>query len=626
MSRIAPWQVIVGFAIWSAAAQAADPGPAPNRFRVNPAAGPQAGAAIYERACGGCHDGAGGARAPGFTTLSAMSARAVLAALESGRMRAEGATLSPAERRDVAEWLSGQPLTATTLPESAYCADRERPLAAAAATDSSGWGGHPEASGFRDARQAGLTVEELPRLELKWAFGFAGASQSRSKPAVSGDRVFVGSPFGELYSLDLDRGCVYWIFPADGAIRGAVLVGAGPGDRRTVYAVDFRTNAYSVDAASGKLLWKTRTGSHPDASNTGSPVLYEDTLYVPLSSMESATVLDLAYECCHTSGEVVALDARTGAIKWRYRAITEPATQASRSITGAPMVGPSGVPVWSSPTVDPARGRLYIGTGENYSAPATANSDAVVALDLGTGEPIWSHQGTAGDTWNLACEYPDRMRNCPTPIGPDFDFGMAPILLSMTDGTELLLAGQKSGTVWALDPDRGGAVRWASRIGRGGLNGGIHWGMAGDAARVYAPNSDKDKTRDSDDPPRPGLYALDLATGAVVWKYLPDPRVCDGRPQCLLGFSAAPTAIPGAVLQGGLDGHLRAHAAADGRVLWEFDAARPFETVNGITARGGAFAGPGPVIAAGAVLAMSGYDQFGLMPGNVLLAFAVPSK
>jgi polyvinyl alcohol dehydrogenase (cytochrome) len=323
---------------------------------------------------------------------------------------------------------------------------------------------------------------------------------------------------------------------------------------------------------------------------------------------------------------VVALDAATGEEAWYHRVIRERPVAVGANAVGTVLRAPSGAPVWSSPTIDAARGVLYVGTGENYTRPTTTSSDAILALDLATGARRWSFQATAEDAYNLACVAAQDTENCPTPVGPDLDFGMAPILVRAIGGRDILVVGQKSGVVWALDPDREGAVIWSTRVGKGSALGGVHWGMATEGDKVYAANADRadavvvDVNPERD--PSPGLYALDLGTGDRVWA-APAPReTCEGRTGCFVANSAAPSAIPGVVFAGGLDGHIRAHSSADGSVLWDFDTATEFQAVGGLKGVGGAIDGPGPVIAGGMLFVNSGYGRFGQMPGNVLLAFA----
>jgi polyvinyl alcohol dehydrogenase (cytochrome) len=492
-----------------------------------------------------------------------------------------------------------------------------------------GFGGNLEGTGFQSAEQAGLGAADVPNLRLRWAFAFPGAVQVRTRPAVVGDVLLIGGQYGDVIALDALTGCVQWTFEADAGVRGAVLVGADAEGHALAYFVDFRTTAYALDVATGQVRWKTRVGRHPESSNTGSPALHDGRLIVPVSSMEVVTAQNPAYACCSGSGAVAALDAATGDVLWYHQVIPEDAREVGRNAAGTPVLAPSGAPVWSSPTIDTRRGLVYVGTGENYTRPATATSDAILAIDLRTGALEWSFQATREDAFTMACTTPRNRENCPAPPGPDLDFGMAPMLVTRPDGRQILVAGQKSGVVWALDPDAKGAVLWSTRVGKGSALGGIHWGMATDGQLAFAANADRDAVIVNVNPERalsPGLYALDLMSGDVVWSAPAHAEVCKGRQGCFAANSAAPTAIPGVVFAGGLDGHIRAHAAQDGRVLWDFDTAREFATANGVAGRGGAIDGPGPVVARGLLFMNSGYGAFGQMPGNLLLAFGVERR
>lgn len=585
------------------------------------------GAALFASSCAGCHGGGESERAPDPFMLGSMSPRAIVAALVDGPMRAEGAELTEQQRIAVAEHLTGRGYAETSLPESAYCVGAGRAALDLGAVSWMGFGGDLAGSGFQPAHRAGLTAADVPALELDWAFGFPDAAQVRTKPTVVGDVVLVGGAFGDVLALDAATGCVRWTFEADAGIRGAILVGAGDDGRSVAWFVDFRTNVYALDVARGDLRWKTLVGWHPNSSNTGSPVLYDGRLIVPISSMEVVVAADPGYPCCTSSGAVAALDAVTGDVLWYHRVIPGDPEQVGENAAGTPLWAPSGAPVWSSPTIDTTRGRIYVGTGESYTRPASPFSDAILALDIETGERVWSFQGTEGDAFTLACTGPDNRQNCPSPPGPDVDFGMAPVIVSV-DGRDVLVAGQKSGVVWALDPDRDGTVLWSTRVGKGSALGGIHWGMATDGRLVYAANADRDAVIVDTNPEReltPGVYALDPATGDVVWAAPAPGDTCADRPGCFRANSAAPTVIPGVVFAGGLDGYIRAHGTDDGRLLWAFDTAREIETVNGVRGRGGAIDGPGPVVAGGRLFVNSGYGSFGQMPGNLLLVFT-PSR
>lgn len=585
-----------------------------------------AGARIFADECASCHTSAGDERTPGTGLLNQLSPRAIVASLEDGVMRAEGAALSSEQRIRVAEYLARRAYVEESFPESAFCADAERSPLDAGTVSWMGFAGNLAGTGFQPPDRAGLAAAHVPELQLRWAFAFPDAGQVRTSPAVAGGQVVVGGPFGNVLGLDAETGCIRWRFEADAGVRGAVLLGDGPDGKSAAWFMDSRTNVYALDVDSGTLLWKSRVGWHPASYGTGSPALHDGRLFVPISSLEVVLAGDPRYECCTSSGAVAAVDALTGETLWYHRIIPGYPEATEANAAGTPQWAPSGAAVWSSPTVDPRRGLVYAGTGENLNRPTTGNSDAVVALDLETGELAWSFQATSGDAFNMACTQMRFRENCPDPIGPDLDFGMAPMLVTRSDGREILVAGQKSGTVWALDPDAGGALLWSTQVGKGSALGGIHWGMATDGRLAYAPNADRNAVISDVNPEHeraPGLYALDLMTGEVAWSVPAPENGCEGKERCYAAISAAVTAIEGIVFAGGLDGIIRAHSTMDGTVVWEFDTTEVLESSNGVPARGGAIDGPGPVVADGMLFVNSGYGTFNQMPGNLLLAFGV---
>ena len=573
---------------------------------------------IYLSSCHTCHKDSAASLAPGLSVLAAMTPRAIYASLSNGKMRQQGAHLSDGERKAVAEWITKGKLKTTSFPKEAYTPFS---LAVKATSfDHSGWGNDKEGTGYRTAQQAGISPGNVRSLKLKWAFAFPDATIVRSKPAVVGDWLVVGGQFGDVFALHKNTGKIGWHFTASAAIRGAISV-VREGNSATVYFADYSTNVYAVNAHTGKLVWNKRAGFDPQSANTGSVAVYGGKVYVPISSSEVGAAASGKYTCCFSSGGVVALDAKTGDKVWEHRTVPK-ATESGKSKSGKPVYGPSGAPVWCSPTVDAKRGLLYIGTGQNYSFPATNTSDALQALDLKTGKLVWNFQATGGDAYNVACPYFD---NCPDGKSPDFDFGMAPILVKQKDGKELLVAGQKSGLVHALEPGSGKPI-WKTRVGKGGKLGGVHWGMATDGNLVYAANADNIIAVDISDPSikaSPGLYALDLQTGELQWK-APTPECA--RKGCLRANSAAPVVIPGIVFAGGTDGYIRAYATKNGEILWDFDTAIEYETANSIKGKGGAIDGPAPVVSDGMLFVNSGYGMFGQTAGNVLLAFAVDGK
>ena len=576
------------------------------------------GESVYRQSCAECHE-SGENRAPPLEALRQLSPAAILRSLESGTMAYVGETL-PAGYADAVAAYLGQRAESEGAREGGSCAGQvwsdphvgPRWL---------GWGAGPENSRFQPPELGGLDATSVGRLELRWAFGLPDSDRARAHPAVAGGRVYVGARNGRLYALDAESGCTIWEFEAEAEVRTAVLVApAESGGRNTIHFGDVKANLYGVDAATGRQLWRTRVEDHEAATLTGSPVLFEGRLYVPASSIEEFTGAFPTYPCCTFRGSIAAYDAINGERIWKTHTIPEEPTPRRPNGRGVVQHGPSGAGIWSAPTIDAKLGRVYVATGDNYSDPPTDDSDAVIAYDLRTGERLWSRQFTEGDAYNMACNPRASGENCPEADGPDFDFGSSPILAELQDGKRILVAGQKSGVVHALDPDRDGAIVWQRRAGEGGKLGGIQFGPAVDSVNAYVAVSDyRGGRRDQGG----GLTAIRLADGQVAW-HVPAPPCPAGRERCSPAQSAAVTATAGVVFSGSLDGFLRAYSTRDGSLLWSYDTVRDFPgTVNGVPARGGSLNGPGPAIVGGMVYVNSGYGQFGSIPGNAFLAFGV---
>jgi polyvinyl alcohol dehydrogenase (cytochrome) len=593
------------------------------------------GAAIYQRNCAPCHD-RGADRAPSREALRAMSLEQVLAALESGPMISMANRRTSAERRSIAEFVTGKSFShpiETAPPPAAMCTMPAPEFGdPASAPLWNGFGQNLLNTRFETAAQAGIGAADVPRLKVKWAFGFPATLDANAHPTIANGRVFMGSPAGMVYSLDAASGCVRWYFQATGGVRAAVSIGkiqTGAGPRYAAFFGDNRSFTYAVDAATGKLIWKTQVETFPLARITGSLVFYNNRVYVPVASGEEAAGAAPDYECCRFRGSMSALDASTGKQVWKTYTIDEPHKTKKNKI-GTQLWGPSGAPIWSSPSIDAKHNALYATTGDNYSDPPSRISDAFLAFDLDTGKILWSRQLTAKDAYTSACRIADKT-NCPESNGPDFDFSSGPILVTLANGKRELVAGQKSGVVHAVDPDNQGELIWSTRVGEGGTNGGVQWGSATDGTNVYVALADLGRipvpfsTSTDVDPKRGGgMFALNLADGKRVW-YTP-PAPCGERKRCSPAQSAAVTAIPGVVFSGSVDGHLRGYSTTDGTVIWDVDTIAPYSTVNGVEGRGGAIDGPGPVIAGGMLFVNSGYAADGGMPGNVLLAFSVEGR
>jgi polyvinyl alcohol dehydrogenase (cytochrome) len=528
-------------------------------------------------------------------------------------MQAQAQALTDQTRRGLAEYLGDRKLgagdvgSADRMPNRCDAASAGRSRTTGG--DWNGWGADLSNTRFQPARAAGLPAPQVPRLALRWAFAVPGATAVYGQPTVVDGRVFVGADTGFVYALDQQTGCVYWGFQAQAGVRSAVTVGPISSARRGAFFGDLKGNVYAVDVVTGALVWTVRADEHALTRITAAPVLYGERLFVSVASFEEGASTSPRYPCCTFRGSVVALRADTGAVAWKTYTIADTPKPTRLSPAGVQMYGPSGAGVWNAPTIDPRRGALYVGTGNNYSRPTTATSDAVMALNLDTGEVLWTQQALPGDAWIPACAPgAPLMGNCPEALGPDYDFGASPILKSLPGGRRLLITVAKSGVAWAMDPDKGGAVVWKTPAPAraAGPEGEMVWGAAADDRHLYVGLTSG------------GVAAYRLTSGAAAWMTAIPPA----DPSRRTGHSGAVTATPGMVYSGGWDGVLRALEADSGRVVWQYDTQRDFDAVNKMPARGGSMGAPGATVAGGMVFVGSGY--IGVRngtPGNVLLAF-----
>jgi polyvinyl alcohol dehydrogenase (cytochrome) len=577
------------------------------------AASGQDGKALFEAHCALCHKPGANDRAPLPEALKERPNASIVVALESGIMRTQGAALSAAERQAIADFLSSR-VAASIQPARENRCSANPPIA-----NLDGWNGWGVDLVNSRLQPTGLRAADVPKLKVKWAFGFPGVVSVDAQPTVVGGRVFLGSADGTVYSLDAASGCLYWNFKAASKVRTAISLTPFGQGRYAAYFGDGETTVYAVDAQTGGLLWKTKLDTHPMAGITGAPKIYDGRVYVGVrSAAEEVAAADPKYPCCTFRGSFAALDAATGKLLWKTFTIPDPPKLLRKSSAGTDLFGPSGVGIWSSPAVDVKRKLVYVGTGNNYSDPPTSTSDAVLAFDMETGSLRWSKQLTE-DAWNASCGRPDKP-SCPVKPDRDVDIGAAAILRTLPGGRDILLIGQKSGVVFGLDPDRRGEILWQTQISKGGGLGGIQWGIAADREKVYAPVSDIFPG------PAGGLFALNIADGTKVWSAPPAEPACKGQRGCSPAQLAPATLIPGVVFSGSMDGHLRAHSTSDGKMIWDFDTLHDFETVNGVKARGGSMNVAGATVADGMLFVDSGYNVLIGMPGNVLLALSVDGK
>ncbi len=581
------------------------------------------GKPLYDTACASCHEGAV-KKAPHRDMIGLMPPEAILRSMEEGIMQEEAAGLTPEERVLVAEFLAGVEMGTIAANDLPACADDVPRLAFSTAPEVINWGLQPTNSRHIPAAEAGLTAEQLPALKPRMAVRFPSANRARSQPTFAGGAILVGSHSGKVYALDQESGCAHWSYQASSEVRTGIVIGrlaADEGEATTAaFFGDLLGNVYAVNASTGEELWRQRADDHPNATITGTPSLHNGVLYTPVSSLEVNLAVDPYYECCTFRGSVAAYAAASGELLWQTYTIDEPAVVQYQNRAETNMWGPSGAVIWNSPAIDAKRNQLYVATGENMSSPATLTSDAIFAMDLDDGTVNWVFQATTNDVWNVACDTVND-HSCPPEGGPDFDFGAATMLLTTSDGRELVIGGQKSGIVHAVNPDDGSVV-WQTRVGRGGIQGGVHFGMAAAGDRLFVPISDMADGREYDNPERPGLHALDIRTGEILWSSL-NPDACNGRDFCYPGVSQAVTVAGNLVYAGAMDGVLRVHDAETGTVLWELDTTEEFTTITGETTHGGSFGGAaGPIIHQGELALSSGYGIYNHMAGNLLLVLA----
>lgn len=602
---------------------------------------PHPGQAVYRAHCAACHDKPDETKSPAKATLGSMSYQVLSFALTKGKMQAQAAALTEETRGELINYLTGR--TAASLDAwsaAMMCEGGRRAVDLKPAPAVATYGFDARNTRTLSARQTGLTKARLGKLDLAWAIAFPEVTMIRSQGAVVGNTVFL--PVAEasaMYALDVgvaDKPCIKWIYktPGGAPLRTSAAYGTLADGRAVLAFSGLDSTVHVVDARTGQALWTKNVASYSYSLTTGTPRVLKDRIIVPVSQFEIMQAGDNKVTCCTNHGFVLSLEPATGKQQWRYDTMEDAGPVRDRG-DGKMLYGPSGAPIWNSPVIDEARGLIYFGTGESNSPPAHRNTDALIAIRLKDGTEAWSHQATADDIFNVGCGLnpaPGRL-NCvkaPETVFRDVDFGASLILGRLSGGKDLVFAGQKSGTVWALDPDTGKVI-WRRDIGTGAPNGGIHWGIAFENDTLYVPVAQVGRPLPGGAPIDPalqsGMYAIDARTGAIKWHYTVKPDCADGRdkraPRCErnYGFSGAPTVIDGAIVQGSLDGRLFVIDAKTGAELWRYDTLREYRTLNGVAGKGGSIDSASIVGVNGLVLVGSGYGMFGQAPGNVLLAF-----
>lgn len=584
------------------------------------------GEALYLQRCASCHDHPHD-RIPPRLLLGLRSPNAVVQALTHGSMRPVAEGLDAGDIAALASFLTGRAPGKEPVPSANHCAKPGTPVTLRA-------GDWPvlgkDNGGSRFQSEPGFGGGDLSRLKLKWAFAYPGGASGPVQ--VAGGRVFLASGNGQIHALDAGTGCSYWAFDTGRTVRAvtiAALAAEGDSTGRTgVFFGDDQGVVTALDATTGTLLWKTPVETHPLARITAPPAVDGGRVFVPVSGMEDPLTHDPGYACCTHRGSVVALDAQDGRMIWKsYTVEEEPKPLPKAGGAGPQHFGPAGGSVFTPLGIDTRRGVVYAATAEAYGPENPPGTYSVIAFDMKTGAHRWERQFMPAEK--------DRAQICHEAGESDcrnlFSLSTQVVVRTSPGGRDILYAGSKWGWMYALDPDAKGEVLWRRKVGKGGDLGGIMYGPSADAHTLYVPVADTIVL-----PPKRagGLAALDPATGEVRWQLESEAASCSwhtGAParcenvnacDCSSAKAAATTAIPGVVFAGGWDGHVRAYASSDGRLLWDVDTAVPQAAVNGIEARGGQVGGYPVVVSHGAIYITSGASAMG-RPGNALLVYGI---
>ncbi len=580
----------------------------------------QEGEPLYQQYCASCHAAPTDQRTPARSALATFTANSIYHALNEGLMRVQGQSLDESQKIAVAEYLSGRDYNSERLEVLSQCSAPMPARDLSMAANWNGWGNGLENSRAQSSAGSNISTQTVSHLELSWVFGFEEGSNARAQPSIINGVMYMGSTSGRVYALDLASGCAHWTFLATSEVRGALSVVHSPVlDKTLLVGADISNRVFVLDATTGERLWHADVDPFPLARSTGSPIVSGNKIFVPVSSIEVAVAGNLEYECCQFRGNMAAFDLNTGEKLWHTYIMDEPQLVGINSAERR-VYAPSGAPIWDTPTVDVKRNRVYAGTGQNYTRPASATSDSIIAFDIDTGVMDWVQQTTSDDAFTMACSMAADHPNCPD-AGPDLDIGASVMAVTLSTGKDIVVAGSKGAILYALDPDNGGAILWQTRLGRGGALGGVHWGMTyvGDVA--FVPISDRFSGADGAMEAKPGLHAVDMKTGEQLWYSQAPVRCEEGARACMDSYSAAASASADIVVAGALNGFLFAHDQRTGELLWEHDTVQEFQTVNGVVAKGGAIDSVGPVFSGDYMIVNSGYATFGQLPGNALLVF-----
>ncbi|MGH8179162.1 MAG: PQQ-binding-like beta-propeller repeat protein, partial [Steroidobacter sp.] len=542
-----------------------------------------AGRAVYEQYCAACHN-LPGTRAPTLSAIQQMSAQTLRFTLIEGVMQQQGSAVPRDRFQQLLGYLAAADGADGDWVAGMMCKPDQRMIDLNAPASLTMFGTDHRNSRRLTATQAGLASAQLANLELAWAIGFPKTTSLRSSPVIVGSTLFYApTQTGKLLALDTKTACVKWAFDAGLPLRSSVSYGElGESGKMALVFGDARGQVYTVDAKTGALIWKAEGRHEPAGGITGAPVLYKDRIIVPVSASGVGAGANPKFECCTGHGAVVALDALTGKQLWVAHTMEDAKYTGKLSAAGVKLRGPSGAPIWSTPSIDAKRGLVYAGAGQATSLPATHTSDAILAIDLASGDLKWTFQALANDVWHLGCQFDPAKSgpNCPSPdesVLKDYDFGAGAVLAQRKDGKDIIIAGQKSGDLWGIDPDDDGKVLWRQTFGQGTPLGGIHWGLATDGERVFAPINDPHFEQIEGYIPQPGMNAVDISTGKVLWRKPVTADCSNGRDQRFAscnekyGLSAAPLVVDKSVIAAGLDGRVYIYDAPTGDIIWQYD-------------------------------------------------------
>jgi polyvinyl alcohol dehydrogenase (cytochrome) len=595
-----------------------DPVPAPDAN--NP------GAQLYSQRCAQCHDHPVD-RIPARAFLAIVKTpEQVVTALTAGVMQPMAAGLNADQIKSLAFFITGKEPGATNDPDPNANRCTSPAMLKPGPKDWSAWG--HDFGNTRFQAEPGIQAADVPRLKVKWVFAYPG-NVADGQPTVAGDMLFVANRSGHVFALDAKTGCTHWSYTAEGGVHAGIGIGPLPGGKHAAYVVTENGWLHALDAETGAVIWTVRVEDHPATRLTGSPTLYDGRLYVPLSSLEEVSLFNPNYACCTFRGGIAAVDAVTGKVLWKSHNIEQEPKQIGISANGTKLFGPAGVAIFSAVTVDPKRRAVYAGTGNSYTQSSVDVANAVIAFDMDTGKRKWVTQALPQDD---ICPKAQKPEEC-SHVGPDFDFAAPPVLRTMPDGKEVLVAISKADEAFGFDPDHDGKLVWRTKLGKGSRTAGV-WGLAVDKTRMYVGSAD---VRPQPGVTVGGLTALDFTNGKTVWHVAAPPPVCawgdtpsplaiaNGAVNCSATQPGALAVIPGVVFSGSIDGHMRAFATKDGAKLWDFDTGGSFKAVNAPTATGGSLSNGVEAIANGVLYVNSGAAGVH-QPGNALIAFTVDGK